>query len=78
MMLFGLFNNQPFHIPPLILNLIMNAILVHVTGNDKLSLSVANHPLPFTGRDTAENLAETENEGFAVGFNVSFGLVSSN
>lgn len=69
----GFFNNQPLHTPPLALNLITNAILRQVTDNDKYTISVENHPLPFTSTDRVENLAQTENEGFTIGFNIAFG-----
>ncbi|ODN05472.1 ATP-binding cassette sub-family A member 3, partial [Orchesella cincta] len=70
----GYFNNQPFHAPPVALNLISTALIRHVTKNDKYKLTMSNHPLPFTADDTLDNLGNAQSEGFTVGFNVAFGM----
>lgn len=42
----GWFNDQPYHSPPLTLNLIINSMLQYFATNET-SLKVINHPLPF-------------------------------
>lgn len=69
----GYFNSQPYHSPPLALNLIFNAILRNSTKNRKFKLLVNNHPMPLLEKEKVKNLLETENEGFHIGFNISFG-----
>lgn len=68
------FNNQPYHVPPLTLNLIHNALLVHRTGDSEYRLSVINHPLPFDDFSKLNNDASSSSLGFQVGFNISFGM----
>lgn len=43
----GLFNNQPYHIPPLTLNYITNALLKQygTTATRNLTINVVNHPV---------------------------------
>lgn len=68
------FNNQPYHVPPLTLNLIHNALLVHRTGDSEYRISVTNHPLPFDDFSKLNNDASSSSLGFQVGFNISFGM----
>ena len=68
------FNNQPYHVPPLTLNLIHNALLVHRTGDSEYRLTVTNHPLPFDDFSKLNNDASSSSLGFQVGFNISFGM----
>ena len=68
------FNNQPFHVPPLTLNLIHNALLIHRTGDSEYRLTVTNHPLPFDDFSKLNNDASSSSLGFQVGFNISFGM----
>ncbi|KAI9562460.1 hypothetical protein GHT06_009893 [Daphnia sinensis] len=68
------FNNQPYHVPPLTLNLIHNALLIHRTGDSEYRLTVTNHPLPFDDFSKLNNDASSSSLGFQVGFNISFGM----
>ena len=42
------FNNQPYHVPPLALSLVDQALLRQSTGISNLRLITSNHPLPRT------------------------------
>lgn len=42
------FNSQPFHTPPLALNVMDLAISRAVTGKSNLMIRTSNHPLPRT------------------------------
>lgn len=70
----GWFNNQPYHVPPLTLNLIHNAMLVHRTGDPDYRITVTNHPLPYDDLSKLNNDASSSSLGFQVGFNISFGM----
>lgn len=70
----GWFNNQPYHVPPLTLNLIHNALLIHRTGDPEFKLTVINHPFPFDDFSKLNNEASSSALGFQVGFNISFGM----
>nr|QUF59428.1 ATP-binding cassette transporter Abca3-2 [Brachionus angularis] len=65
----GHFNNQPYHIPPLALNLITNTLFKYYSSiNNKIT--VINHPLP---RNLKEQLDDFQIKNMA-GFNVASGL----
>ena len=70
----AMFNNQPYHGPPIALNSITNAILRDVNGG-KGQITAHNHPLPHirTAKDLEET-AETDKEGFVVGLWTVFGI----
>lgn len=68
--LVGFFNNQPFHSPPLSMNLITNAIL----RPKNYSVQLANHPFPYTGLDTLHQAGRPQTVGFQVGLNIAFGM----
>nr|QST14977.1 ABCA3 protein [Diaphanosoma celebensis] len=70
----GWFNNQPYHVPPLTLNLIHNAMLVLRTGDSEYRLTVVNHPFPYDDFSKLNNDASSSSLGFQVGFNISFGM----
>lgn len=70
----GWFNNQAYHGPPLSLNLIHNAMLVHRTGDSEYRLTVVNHPFPYDDFSRLNNDAGSRTLGFQVGFNISFGM----
>ena len=44
----GLYNSIPKHSRPLSMNYISNALLRHIDGNENRTITVSNHPLPFT------------------------------
>jgi hypothetical protein len=62
------FNNQPYHIPPVALNLMSNARL----GPDR-SISINNHPLPLDKLDEIDNIGGGQSAGFQIGFTLAFG-----
>nr|QUF59427.1 ATP-binding cassette transporter Abca3-1 [Brachionus angularis] len=65
----GHFNNQPYHIPPLALNLITNTLFKYYSSiNNKIT--VINHPLP---RNLKEKLDDLQIKNMA-GFNIASGL----
>lgn len=66
----GLFNNQPYHIPPLAVNLISNTLLKYYTNLDS-KITVINHPLP---RNLKEKLNDLIGPKDMAGFNVASGL----
>jgi len=69
----GFFNNQPYHAPPVALNMISNALLY---GNDKnVSIDVTNYPLPQTALDEIDNIGNSMSSGFNIGFTISFGYI---
>ncbi|KAK8753744.1 hypothetical protein OTU49_001413 [Cherax quadricarinatus] len=69
----ALFNNQPFHTPPLALTMADNAVLRVMTGKKNVTVSTVNHPLP---RTDIEKLTQDQrqNLGFQIGFNLAFGM----
>lgn len=44
----ALFNNQPFHTPPMALAIADLALIHAVTKNSNITISTSNHPLPRT------------------------------
>jgi len=63
----GHFNNQPFHILPLTLNLITNTLFKFYTNSSTSSINLINHPLP---RDESDKLRK------ASGFNLKILFIS--
>lgn len=68
--LIGFFNNQPFHSPPLSMNLITNAIL----RPKNYTIGLTNHPFPYTGLDSLKQAGRLYTVGFQVGYNIAFGM----
>ncbi|CAL8096130.1 unnamed protein product [Orchesella dallaii] len=68
--LIGFFNNQPFHSPPLSMNLITNAIL----HPKNVTIKLTNHPFPYTGLDSLKQAGRLYTVGFQVGYNIAFGM----
>lgn len=54
----GLFNNQPYHVPPLTLNFITNALVKQysTTPNTSRTINVINHPVDLINAINNENL----------------------
>jgi len=61
----GYFNNQPYHVPPLALNLISNTLLKYYTNTTSNNIYVINHPLPRDLDMTGFNVATGLTFGFA-------------
>ncbi|XP_050538080.1 phospholipid-transporting ATPase ABCA1-like [Daktulosphaira vitifoliae] len=62
------FNNQPYHGPPLSLNMVYNAILKSFKGED-YGIDIINHPLPYQREDKLLKLTGGSNLGYQIAFN---------
>nr|UOU03313.1 ATP-binding cassette subfamily A3-2 [Brachionus rubens] len=67
------FNNQPFHIPPLALNLITNTLFQFYT-NRSTKIKVINHPLPRNLNDQLSDLQLKDVAGFNIATGLTFGF----
>ncbi|XP_002739960.1 phospholipid-transporting ATPase ABCA3-like [Saccoglossus kowalevskii] len=67
------FNNQPYHAIAASLNAVDNAIL-KTKMNDSYSLTAINYPLPQTIEETMSNVMTDSTTGFAIAFNLLFGM----
>lgn len=67
------FNGQPLHTAPLSLNLLHNALLRAMIG-EEYNLKVINKPLPFTTKSRMQMLAGGNNIGFQLATNVGFAM----
>ncbi|KAI5701732.1 hypothetical protein M8J76_005693 [Diaphorina citri] len=65
------FNNQPYHVPPLVLNMIHNIMFNTLTGPGA-RITVVNYPLPYGAEVKMTKLQGGSNMGFQVAFNLSF------
>lgn len=68
----GYFNNEPYHTPPLIYNLISNAILKSLGTNT--TIKITNAPMPFTKIESGQLAGQFYTLSFQVGYNVCFGI----
>ncbi|KAB0796441.1 hypothetical protein PPYR_10502 [Photinus pyralis] len=67
------FNNEPYHSPPLALQLVMNSILHKEVGNNHY-IQFYNHPLEFTINTKLMDLGRGRNMGFQIAFNIGFSM----
>nr|AKC42130.1 ABCA3 [Petromyzon marinus] len=74
-MVTALFNGQGFHTPATALLLVDNALLRHAVGANH-SISVRNYPLPRNITERAMDQFHEGQTGFAVAFNLMYGLAS--
>uniref|UniRef100_A0A8D9B3Y8 ATP-binding cassette sub-family A member 3 n=1 Tax=Cacopsylla melanoneura TaxID=428564 RepID=A0A8D9B3Y8_9HEMI len=65
------FNNQPYHVPPLVLNMIHNIMFNTLTGPGA-RITLVNYPLPYGTEVKVNKLQGGSNMGFQVAFNLSF------
>ncbi len=71
----GNFNDQPYHAPPLTLNLISNVLLNYFGLNDtSRKITVINHPLPRDLAQIIKDLQEKNPTGFQIATNITFGF----
>ena len=70
----GHFNNQPLHVPPLILNLITNTLYKYYSSLINNTITVVNHPLPRRSQDKLSDLQLKDLTGFNVASGTSFGF----
>ncbi|KAF5277495.1 hypothetical protein FQR65_LT03832 [Abscondita terminalis] len=67
------FNNEPYHSPPLTLQLVMNSILRKEISNNH-DIQFYNHPLKYTINTKLTNLLRGRNMGFQIAFNIGFSM----
>lgn len=76
-MLVGHFNNQGYHVPPLTLNMLTNALLKHYAGGtittNEPKISVVNHPLPRNLTEVIRDLVQSDATSFNVASGLTFG-----
>jgi len=68
------FNNQPFHVVPLSINLMTNSFLRYFSKSSNASITVINHPLPRNFKEQADDLTTKNQTGFQVGSGLTFGF----
>lgn len=70
------FNNQGYHIPPLTLNLVSNALLKSTQSVSAASSSilVINHPLPRNISEVLQEILENDPTSFNVASGLTFGF----
>lgn len=67
------FNNQPYHSAPVALNLVHNALVMSMLGNDS-SIHVTNHPFEYSPEVRAEQIKLLGSLGYMLGVNISFAM----
>lgn len=68
------FNNQAYHVPPLSLNLITNALYKYYTNSNNYSISVINHPLPQNITDIVKEILTKDTVSFTMASSITLGL----
>ena len=68
----GSFNNQPFHIPPIVLNFLTNSLLHHF--GVKTLISVRNSPFDYTALDHSIVDNNLLSNAFILGLTVGIGI----
>lgn len=72
--LMGYFNNQPYHIPPLTLNLMTNTLLKHYSNDSESSIHIINHPLPRNMTEVIVEITKKDIVSFLLTSGLTFGL----
>ena len=70
----GHFNNQPYHVAPLALNLITNALLKTYTNSTESAINVINHPLPSNMSEVLKAASNKNMNSFRIATGLNFGL----
>jgi ATP-binding cassette, subfamily A (ABC1), member 3 len=70
----GHFNNQPYHVPPLSVNLFSNALLKYYSNNTDAKINVINNPLPRDLLQQLTDLQVKDMSGFQIASGVTFGF----
>jgi ATP-binding cassette, subfamily A (ABC1), member 3 len=70
----GHFNNQPYHIPPLTLNLISNSLYKYYSKSSTNTINVINHPLPRTLDEKVNDNQSRDATSFNVASGLTFGF----
>lgn len=68
------FNNQPYHVPPLSLNLVTNSLLKSLLNSSKHHITTINHPLPRDINDQITDLQLKGGAGFNIATTLTFGF----
>lgn len=74
MKIIGHFNNQAYHVPALVLNLITNSLLKHYTNSSDSSITVINRPLPKNMTESISDSANKNMNNFRIASGLNFGL----
>lgn len=53
------FNNQSFHTPPLALTMADTTLIRAMTGNENITITTSNHPLPRTDIEKVTKLSQS-------------------
>ena len=72
--LVGHFNNQPYHVPPLVLNSLTNVLFKYYTNSTQSKITVTNHPLPRNLKEKITDIQLKDMTGFNVGSGLTFGF----
>ncbi len=70
----GYFNNQPYHIPPLILNTMTNTLLKYYTNRSESSIHIINHPLPRNMTEVIVEITKKDIVSFLLTSGLTFSL----
>jgi ATP-binding cassette subfamily A (ABC1) protein 3 len=68
------FNNQPYHIPPMALNVMSNTLFKYFTNSTANKITVINHPLPRNLKEKVTDLQLKDATGFNIGTGLTFGF----
>lgn len=74
MTLIGHFNDQPYHMPPLALNLLTNTLYRYFTRSRTNRITVINHPLPREISDITNEIANKDLTSFNIATGLTFGF----
>nr|XP_022911287.1 ATP-binding cassette sub-family A member 3-like [Onthophagus taurus]XP_022911294.1 ATP-binding cassette sub-family A member 3-like [Onthophagus taurus] len=70
----AMFNNEPYHSPPLALQHVMNAVLQEQMDSDKYNIRFTNHPLPYNVETQTDRMFQGNTMGFQLAFNIGFSM----
>lgn len=68
------FNNLPYHVPPLAVNLVTNALLKYFTNSSKSSITCINRPLPKNYTEKLHDSTNKNMNSFRISSALNFGL----
>lgn len=68
------YNNEPYHSPPLSINLVHNAVLKSHLGSE-YSIQVINEPLPYSTKSRLEMLDNGETTGFQFAGSITTAMI---
>lgn len=68
------FNNQPYHVPPLAVNLLTTTLLKYFTRSTSNSITIINHPLPRNLTDITNEIKNKDLTSFNIASGLAFGF----